>query len=81
MKYWLLSSIAHLLTSHTRTRIFTEDTVFRMVREGKLHAERITGNVRGLGKYPYQIEEQQLKDDLRKMGFDIDILFPDTSPK
>ncbi len=75
-KYWSLSSIAYLLTSNSRSRIFTEDSVYRMVREDKLHAERIAGNVRGHGKYALQVEEEQLKADLAAMGYDADALIP-----
>ncbi len=74
--YWTLSSIAHMLTANSRSRIVTEDSLMRYVREGKLKAERFTGNVRGHGKYPFQVEEEQLKADLDKLGFDTDALFP-----
>lgn len=73
--YWSLSSIAHKLTSHSRSRVVTEDSVMRWIRQGKLQAERITGSVRGHGKYPYQVEEQQLKSDLHRLGFDAEELF------
>ncbi len=74
--YWTLSSIAHKLTANSRSRIVTEDSLMRWIREGKLNAERLTGNVRGHGKFPFQVEEQQLKADLHKLGFDADVLFP-----
>lgn len=73
--YWTLSSIAYKLTSNSRSRIVTEETLMRWIREGKLNAERLTGNVRGYGKYPYQVEERQLKADLATMGFDASALF------
>ncbi len=73
--YWTLSSIAHKLTANSRSRIITEDSLYRLIREGKLHAERITGSVRGHGKFPYQVEEETLKADLAAMGFDADALF------
>lgn len=75
MKYWSLSSIAYKLTSYHRSRVVTEDTVYRWIREGKLQAERLTGNIRGFGKYPFQVEEEQLKADLLRLGYDAEVLF------
>lgn len=74
--YWSLSSIALKLTSNSRSRIFTEDSLMRWIRQGKLQAEPITGSVRGYGKHAIQVEEQQLKSDLNKLGFDVDVFFP-----
>lgn len=56
----------------------SEDAVYHWIREENLQAERITGNVRGYGKYPLQVEVKQLRDDLRKRGYDVESLFPET---
>lgn len=75
-RYWALPTIANRLTSAHRTRVVTEDMLYRWVREGKLHSERIESNLRGHGKYALQVEEEQLKADLSEMGYDVDRLFP-----
>jgi hypothetical protein len=75
-RYWSLSSIAHKVTSNCHIRIVKEDSLYRSIHEGKLQANRITGTIRGHGKYPFQVEEQQLKSDTHKLGIDVDTLFP-----
>lgn len=76
-RYYTVSTIAQRLSVHSRSRMVTEDTVYRWIRQGKLQVERITGNSRGYGKYPYQAEGEHLKSVLNEMGYDADRLFPD----
>lgn len=72
-----MSTIAQKLSVHNRNRMVTEDTVYRWIRQGRLQVERITGNNRGYGKYPYWAEAEHLKSVLNEMGFDADMLSPD----
>lgn len=76
-RYYTVSQIAHRLSVHSRSRMVSEDVVYGWVRQGKLQVERISGNIRGVGKYPYWIEETQLKVVLADMGYDVDKFFPD----
>lgn len=77
-RYYTVSQIAHKLSVHNRSRMVSEDTVYGWARQGKLQVERISGNVRGGGKYPYQVQESHLKAVLAKMGYEADRLLPDT---
>jgi len=74
---YTVSQIAHRLSVHSRSRLLSEDAVYGWVRQGKLQVERIPGNIRGVGKYPYWVQESHLKDVLTEMGYDFDRLFPD----
>ncbi|MGE7273582.1 hypothetical protein ACQKK5_19225 [Brevibacillus panacihumi] len=76
-KYYTVSTIAQRLSVHGRGRMVTEDTVYKWIRQGRLQVERISGNSRGYGKYPYQVESEHLKSVLSDLGFDADRLFPD----
>ena len=76
-RYYTVSQIAHKLSVHSRSRMVSEDAVYGWIRQGKLHVERIPGNIRGVGKYPFRIEEADLKVFLREMNYDVDMLFPD----
>jgi|GEM_PF-2039577 len=76
-RYYTVSQIAHKLSVHSRSRMVSEDVVYGWVRQGKLHVERIPGNIRGVGKYPYQVQESHLKAVLAEMGYEADRLFPD----
>jgi len=76
-RYYTVSTIAQRLSAHSRSRMVTEDTVYRWIRQGRLKVERITGNNRGYGKYPYWIELSHLRPVLMEMGFDVERLFPD----
>lgn len=76
-RYYTVSTIAQRLSVHSRSRMVTEDTVYRWIRQGRLQVERITGNNRGYGKYPYWAEAEHLKSVLNEMGFDAERLFPD----
>lgn len=77
-RYYTVSTIAQRLSVHNRYRMVTEDTVYRWIQQGRLKVERISGNIRGFGKYPYQVESEHLKAVLTEMGYDVDRLFPDT---
>ncbi|MDT3429196.1 hypothetical protein J2Z22_004797 [Paenibacillus forsythiae] len=76
-RYYTVSQIAQKLSAYSRSRMVSEDIVYGWVRQGKLQVERIPGNFRGVGKYPYWMDESHLKDVLTEMGYDIDRLFPD----
>lgn len=76
-RYYTISQITQKLSVHSRNRMVSEDAVYGWVRQGKLNVERIPGNIRGVGKYPYWIEEVCLKAFLRELNYDVDRLFPD----
>lgn len=76
-RYYTVSQIAYRLSAHSRSRMVSEDAVYRWIREGLLQAERIPRNIRGVGKYPYWVEETGLKAFLREMNYNVDKLFPD----
>jgi len=76
-KYYTVATIAQLLSLHSR-RTVSDDAVYAWIRQGKLEVERISGNIRGYGKYPYYVERTRLKAFLREMNFDVDRIFPDS---
>lgn len=76
-RYYTVSQIAHKLSVHGRSRMVSEDAVYGWVRQGKLHVERIPGNIRGVGKYPFWIDKEHLKAFLQELNYDVDRLFPD----
>ncbi|MNM55662.1 hypothetical protein D3C81_668060 [compost metagenome] len=74
-RYYTIPEIAHRLTTYSQSRLITQEAVNKWVQQGRLRAERIPSNVRGIGKYPYWIKENQLKTDLNEMGYDAEKLF------
>lgn len=74
-RYYTIPEIAHRLTTHSQSRLITQEAVNKWVQQGYLQAERTPSNVRGFGKYPYWIEGNHLKSVLNEMGYDSDCLF------
>lgn len=75
VRYYTVTAIAQRLSVQNSSRMVTEDTVYRWIRQGRLQVERIKGNNRGYGKYPYWAEAEHLKSVLNEMGYDADRLF------
>lgn len=74
-RYYTIPEIAHRLTTYSQSRLITQEAVNKWVQQGRLQAERIPSNVRGIGKYPYWIEENLLKTVLNEMGYDAEMLY------
>lgn len=74
-KYYTVSTIAQRLSINSH-RMVSEDVVYGWIRQGKLQGERISGNIRGVGKYPYYVERENLKAFLRELNYDVDRIFP-----
>lgn len=75
-KYYTVSTIAQRLSINSR-RIVSDDAVYGWIKQGKLQVERISGNIRGVGKYPYYVERTHLKAFLQELGYDVDRIFPE----
>lgn len=74
-RYYTIPEIAHRLTALSQSRLFTQEAVYKWVQQGRLQAEPIPSNIRGIGKYPYWIEENHLKIVLNEMGYDAEMLY------
>lgn len=70
-KYYTVSTIAQRLSLNSR-RTVSDDAVYAWIRQGRLKVERISGNIRGCGKYPYFVERAHLKAFLRELSYDVD---------
>ncbi|MGC5326252.1 hypothetical protein [Brevibacillus sp. SYSU BS000544] len=75
-KYYTVATIAQRLSINSR-RMVSDEAVYGWIRQGKLQVERISGNIRGVGKYPYYVERANLKVFLQDMNYDFDRIFPE----
>lgn len=73
--YYTLGTIGRMMTNASRTQGFTEEGIYRFVREGKLRAERVPANLRGCGKYGLWVRESDLIEFLEAQGFDTEKMF------
>jgi hypothetical protein len=76
MRKYTFADIARMLSRVNTGNFITEDRIKSWVNQGYLNAERVPDYVESWGKYPYWIQEPELKQFLRAKGYDVDSIFP-----